>query len=206
MHPWPLLCVSHADWTGIASGHSGGRGGWPWSEWRSEEAASGGPTAAQASQCHIPGWTHIRYILVLHVVLHVVLVGRGIFSSECLRANKQCQVHVQPLPSNIVRIPPDVWEISIITWLWLSVCVCICIKQDPVTSVPLLPLLPHPLTPPTGLDATSSMELLVHLNKLATTKRTVVLTIHQPRFEIFHMFHKLVLLSDGKVGVTKNLI
>ena len=52
----------------------------------------------------------------------------------------------------------------------------------------------------TGLDATASQELLVHLNRLAESNRTVVLTIHQPRFEIFHMFHKLVLLSDGQVS------
>ena len=50
-----------------------------------------------------------------------------------------------------------------------------------------------------GLDATSSLELLSHLNKLAESNRTVILTIHQPRLEIFHMFHHLVLLSDGKV-------
>ena len=54
-------------------------------------------------------------------------------------------------------------------------------------------------TLPTGLDATSSLELLSHLNKLAESNRTVILTIHQPRLEIFHMFHQLVLLSDGKV-------
>lgn len=53
---------------------------------------------------------------------------------------------------------------------------------------------------PIGLDATASHELLVHLNSLAASNRTVVLTIHQPRFEIFYMFHKLVLLSDGQVG------
>ena len=51
----------------------------------------------------------------------------------------------------------------------------------------------------TGLDATASYEILTHLNKLADSNRTVVLTIHQPRLEIFHMFHQLVLLSDGKV-------
>uniref|UniRef100_A0A1X7T779 Uncharacterized protein n=1 Tax=Amphimedon queenslandica TaxID=400682 RepID=A0A1X7T779_AMPQE len=50
------------------------------------------------------------------------------------------------------------------------------------------------------LDATSSIELLSHLNELAYSNRTVVLTIHQPRFEIFYMFHKLILLSDGKVA------
>ena len=55
------------------------------------------------------------------------------------------------------------------------------------------------LCPPTGLDATGSLELLSHLNKIAESNRTVILTIHQPRLEIFHMFHQLVLLSDGKV-------
>ena len=50
-----------------------------------------------------------------------------------------------------------------------------------------------------GLDATASYEILTHLNKLADSNRTVVLTIHQPRLEIFHMFHQLVLLTDGKV-------
>lgn len=50
-----------------------------------------------------------------------------------------------------------------------------------------------------GLDATSSMELLYHLDGLAKSGRTVILTIHQPRMEIFHMFDKLILISDGKV-------
>ncbi len=53
----------------------------------------------------------------------------------------------------------------------------------------------------TGLDAAASIELLNHLNKLADSNRVVVLTIHQPRLEIFHMFDRLMLLSDGKVGV-----
>ena len=55
-----------------------------------------------------------------------------------------------------------------------------------------------------GLDATGSLELLTHLNKLAESNRTVILTIHQPRLEVFHMFHQLVLLSDGKVSVLIN--
>ena len=55
----------------------------------------------------------------------------------------------------------------------------------------------------TGLDATTSYEILTHLNKLADSNRTVVLTIHQPRLEIFHMFHQLVLLTDGKVAKAK---
>ncbi|KAL5474832.1 hypothetical protein EMCRGX_G026851 [Ephydatia muelleri] len=55
--------------------------------------------------------------------------------------------------------------------------------------------------PTSGLDATSSYELLTHLNRLADSKRTIILTIHQPRLEIFHMFNRLVLLTDGKCGV-----
>ena len=51
-----------------------------------------------------------------------------------------------------------------------------------------------------GLDATASFDLLTHLNKLAGSNRTVILTIHQPRLEIFHMFDHLVLLSEGKVS------
>ena len=50
-----------------------------------------------------------------------------------------------------------------------------------------------------GLDSTASFDLLTHLNKLARSNRTVILTIHQPRLEIFHMFDHLVLLSEGKV-------
>ena len=52
----------------------------------------------------------------------------------------------------------------------------------------------------TGLDATASIELLTHLNNLVLTNRTIVLTIHQPRFEIFDMFDKLILLSDGNIA------
>ncbi|KAL5474804.1 hypothetical protein EMCRGX_G026816 [Ephydatia muelleri] len=55
--------------------------------------------------------------------------------------------------------------------------------------------------PTSGLDASSSLELLVHLNRLAESNRTVILTIHQPRLEIFHMFDKIMLLCQGQVRV-----
>ena len=51
----------------------------------------------------------------------------------------------------------------------------------------------------TGLDAASSIEILTHLNALAASNRTVVVSIHQPRLEIFRMFHRIVVLSEGKV-------
>ena len=50
-----------------------------------------------------------------------------------------------------------------------------------------------------GLDASSSLELLNHLHVVAESGRLVILTIHQPRLEIFHLFHKILLLCDGQV-------
>ena len=51
-----------------------------------------------------------------------------------------------------------------------------------------------------GLDASSSLELLTHLNLVAESGRLVILTIHQPRLEIFHLFHKIILLYEGQVN------
>lgn len=51
----------------------------------------------------------------------------------------------------------------------------------------------------TGLDGTSTLQFLMVLEILAGTNRTVVLSIHQPRPEVFHMFDKLVLISEGQV-------
>ncbi|CAH3186192.1 unnamed protein product [Porites evermanni] len=68
----------------------------------------------------------------------------------------------------------------------------------------------HPQQPPfrgitfkvlfVGLDASSSLELLQHLNVVAESGRLIILTIHQPRLEIFHLFHKILLLCDGQVA------
>eukprot|EP00284_Hemiselmis_tepida_P012249 CAMPEP_0174917844 /NCGR_PEP_ID=MMETSP1355-20121228/2719_1 /TAXON_ID=464990 /ORGANISM="Hemiselmis tepida, Strain CCMP443" /LENGTH=719 /DNA_ID=CAMNT_0016162981 /DNA_START=34 /DNA_END=2193 /DNA_ORIENTATION=- len=51
--------------------------------------------------------------------------------------------------------------------------------------------------PTTGLDATTSSQVLALLKRLARHGRTIILSIHQPRFKIFDMFDTLTLLSDG---------
>jgi len=51
--------------------------------------------------------------------------------------------------------------------------------------------------PTTGLDATTSSQVLALLKRLARHGRTIVLSIHQPRFKIFEMFDTLTLLSEG---------
>ncbi|KAL8669211.1 MAG: hypothetical protein Q9168_006193 [Polycauliona sp. 1 TL-2023] len=49
----------------------------------------------------------------------------------------------------------------------------------------------------TGLDAASAFQLIKTLKSLANKGRTMVVTIHQPRSEIWGLFDGLVLLSGG---------
>lgn len=51
--------------------------------------------------------------------------------------------------------------------------------------------------PTTGLDASSAFQLVRTLKTLAAKGRTVVLTIHQPRSEIWALFDNVILLSKG---------
>ncbi|XP_044462804.1 ABC transporter G family member 26 [Mangifera indica] len=51
--------------------------------------------------------------------------------------------------------------------------------------------------PTSGLDSTSASKLLQILQKLAQAGRTVITTIHQPSSRMFHMFDKLLLISQG---------
>lgn len=55
--------------------------------------------------------------------------------------------------------------------------------------------------PTTGLDATSAFQLVRTLKGLADQGRTVVVTIHQPRSEIWGLFDNLILLSRGGASV-----
>ncbi|XP_061968642.1 ABC transporter G family member 26 [Populus nigra] len=51
--------------------------------------------------------------------------------------------------------------------------------------------------PTSGLDSTSANRLLQILQGLAKAGRTIITTIHQPSSRIFHMFDKLLLISEG---------
>ncbi|CAI9094998.1 OLC1v1030847C1 [Oldenlandia corymbosa var. corymbosa] len=51
--------------------------------------------------------------------------------------------------------------------------------------------------PTSGLDSTTAMRIMTTIKRLAGGGRTVVTTIHQPSSRIYHMFDKLVLLSEG---------
>ncbi|CAK8561288.1 unnamed protein product [Lathyrus sativus] len=51
--------------------------------------------------------------------------------------------------------------------------------------------------PTSGLDSTTAQKIVSNLWELAIGGRTVVMTIHQPSSRIYHMFHTVLLLSEG---------
>ncbi|KAK7491867.1 hypothetical protein BaRGS_00016886 [Batillaria attramentaria] len=51
--------------------------------------------------------------------------------------------------------------------------------------------------PTTGLDASTANAVMLLLQKLANRGRTIVFSIHQPRYSIFRLFDSVILLSGG---------
>ncbi|KAL2623258.1 hypothetical protein R1flu_003463 [Riccia fluitans] len=51
--------------------------------------------------------------------------------------------------------------------------------------------------PTSGLDSTIALRIILTLQNLARGGRTIITTIHQPSSVIFHLFDKLLLLSEG---------
>ncbi|CAI0442001.1 unnamed protein product [Linum tenue] len=51
--------------------------------------------------------------------------------------------------------------------------------------------------PTSGLDSTTAQRIITTVKRLADGGRTVVTTIHQPSSRLYHMFDKVVLLSEG---------
>jgi ABC-type multidrug transport system ATPase subunit len=52
----------------------------------------------------------------------------------------------------------------------------------------------------TGLDSTSAFQIVKTLQGLARKGRTIIVTIHQPRSEIFGLFDNVVLLTKGSLA------
>lgn len=71
----------------------------------------------------------------------------------------------------------------------------VCIGQE-ILIDPSLIFLDEPTS---GLDSTTALRIIQLLQNIAREGRTVVTTIHQPSSRAFHMFDKLILLSEGHV-------
>uniref|UniRef100_A0A3Q2P4F6 ATP-binding cassette, sub-family G (WHITE), member 2a n=1 Tax=Fundulus heteroclitus TaxID=8078 RepID=A0A3Q2P4F6_FUNHE len=52
--------------------------------------------------------------------------------------------------------------------------------------------------PTTGLDASTANSVLLLLKRMANNGRTIILSIHQPRFSIYRLFDSLTLLVNGQ--------
>ncbi|XP_052450752.1 broad substrate specificity ATP-binding cassette transporter ABCG2-like [Carassius gibelio] len=53
--------------------------------------------------------------------------------------------------------------------------------------------------PTTGLDASTANSVLMLLKKMANSGRTIILSIHQPRYSIYRLFDSLTLLVGGRL-------
>ncbi|XP_076990226.1 ATP-binding cassette sub-family G member 5 isoform X2 [Tamandua tetradactyla] len=53
--------------------------------------------------------------------------------------------------------------------------------------------------PTTGLDCVTANQIVVLLAELARRDRMVILTVHQPRSELFQVFDKIAILSNGEL-------
>ncbi|KAL4618171.1 ATP-binding cassette sub-family G member 2-like [Arapaima gigas] len=52
--------------------------------------------------------------------------------------------------------------------------------------------------PTTGLDASTANSVLFLLKRMASSGRTIIMSIHQPRYSIYRLFDSLTLLVNGK--------
>ncbi|XP_073698914.1 broad substrate specificity ATP-binding cassette transporter ABCG2d [Garra rufa] len=52
--------------------------------------------------------------------------------------------------------------------------------------------------PTTGLDASTAYSVLLLLKRMASQGRTIIMSIHQPRYSIYRLFDSLTLLANGK--------
>jgi ATP-binding cassette subfamily G (WHITE) protein 2 len=60
--------------------------------------------------------------------------------------------------------------------------------------------------PTSGLDAKNALKVMKAVLNLCKNGCTVICTIHQPRSNVFTLFDKLLLLSEGKVIYHGNAI
>lgn len=54
--------------------------------------------------------------------------------------------------------------------------------------------------PTSGLDSYMAMSIVESMKNLAKSGKTIICTIHQPSSELFEMFDKVCLISEGRLA------
>ena len=54
--------------------------------------------------------------------------------------------------------------------------------------------------PTSGLDSYMAMSIVESMKNLAKNGKTIICTIHQPSSELFAMFDKVCLISEGRLA------
>eukprot|EP01100_Stratorugosa_tubuloviscum_P001014 TRINITY_DN1227_c0_g1_i1.p1 TRINITY_DN1227_c0_g1~~TRINITY_DN1227_c0_g1_i1.p1 ORF type:complete len:632 (+),score=321.26 TRINITY_DN1227_c0_g1_i1:706-2601(+) len=70
------------------------------------------------------------------------------------------------------------------------------VANELIAGLPLL-LLDEPTT---GLDASTALDLIIMLQRVAQSGRTVITTLHQPSSAMFDKFDQMLILSDGRIA------
>ena len=74
-----------------------------------------------------------------------------------------------------------------------------------MTTLKLLQILTDPPLlfcdePTTGLDSFNARKIVAIMQNMATQGKTILCSIHQPSYEVFSMFDKLLLLAEGRIA------
>ncbi|XP_062586203.1 broad substrate specificity ATP-binding cassette transporter ABCG2-like isoform X2 [Saccostrea cucullata] len=152
----------------------------------------------------------VGYVVQDDVVMGTLTVRENFQFSAALR-----------LPSNLTKADRDERVNTVIQELGLSHCADTKVGNEFIrgvsggerkrTNIGMELIISPPVLfldePTTGLDANTANSVMLLLRRLALKGRTIIFSIHQPRYSIYRLFDTLMMLSLGEVvyhGPTKD--
>ncbi|CAM4957970.1 unnamed protein product [Rotaria socialis] len=145
-----------------------------------------------------------------------------IFETLTVRENLMFSANIR-LPRNVSHVERAERVAQIISDLGLESCANTLIGTDFIRGVSggerrracigmelvLAPKIFFLDEPTTGLDAATARKVMKCLSNLAKQGRTIIFSIHQPRYSIFKLFDTITLLSEGEMlyhGPARNVL
>ncbi|KAF6768445.1 hypothetical protein AHF37_07145 [Paragonimus kellicotti] len=142
------------------------------------------------------------YVVQDNVAINMLTVRENIAFSAALRLPRELRVHERRAKvSNVIeelglthvadRLLGTEYSRGVSSGERKRTCIGIELVKDP-----LVLFLDEPTT---GLDAYTAGSVMKTLRRLADAGRTIVISIHQPKYSIYRLFDRLTLISDGKM-------